>query len=196
MCNETSLAPRSNRFPRKVNRSLGFTKRSEIPRFAAWNWRKNIRLNHTHMHTCAHILIVVTVKKNVWVQGTKLPSSQLSWRTVDGDPVFSHLLLFSFRTLTTFCVIKETHFSCLGFPIFTSMFKVKVTNVVFYTCNRKRIKLIYCFGSHRTLYEEKLILRCSYETQWNFHCIMTYFIITHKLRSSGFLTLILVLLLF
>lgn len=90
----------------------------------------------------------------LWVQGTQLLSSQLSWQTVDTEPVFYYLLLLSLWTLTTFLVIKVTHFSCLGFPMFTSMFKVKVTNVIFYSCNRKRIKLSYCFGSHNALYEK------------------------------------------
>lgn len=41
------------------------------------------------------------------------------------------------KALTSLFVIKNTHFICQRFPIATSMFKVKVANVILHRYNRK-----------------------------------------------------------
>lgn len=53
------------------------------------------------------------------------------------------------QSLTSLLVIKNTHFICLRLPAGTSMFKVKVVNVILHRYNRKSKTFVYSITQMR-----------------------------------------------
>lgn len=61
-----------------------------------------------------------------------------------GDHFIIVLRVCHRATLTALFVIEDTHFKCLGSPTLTSVFKIKVPNMILHRCNRNRIKFSQC----------------------------------------------------
>lgn len=79
------------------------------------------------------------------------------------------------KALTSLFVIKNTHFICQRFPIATSMFKVKVANVILHRYNRK--------SQNTNLVDNSNLLMNGY--RMNYLLSFSFFLFVEVITSAG-----------
>lgn len=116
VCEETSLVRRGDSFPWQVDRIVCFTGMSEVLRFYTWSWRRK--------------------KKRGSGWDTIRPITR--HRTIDMFSGSYFIQNVALKTLATLFFVKEAHFNCVWFPVFTSVLKVKVADKFLNVCKRNR----------------------------------------------------------